>query len=198
MTSRRLPKLSWGPVQSACRARNTIGCLSKPRSILILTSGNRSVTYISNRMVTTNYELAKSESPSRGRTIAYWVSTALVVFELGSGGAADVLRIRPVIEGITHLGYPGYFCVILGVWKILGAVALLAPRFPRLKEWAYAGTVFDLTGAAASHLAVGDSAIELIAPIVLTGLTFASWALRPPARRIGAILEQNTASAGAM
>jgi hypothetical protein len=74
--------------------------------------------------------------------------------------------------------------VILGVWKVLGAVAVLAPRFPRLKEWAYAGTVFDLTGAAASHLAVGDGAIKLLGPIIFTGLAFASWALRPPAHRL--------------
>lgn len=123
-------------------------------------------------------------SPSWGRLVTYWVATALVVFQLGSGGVGDILRIPPVLEGMTHLGYPAYFCVILGVWKVLGVVALLAPRFPLLKEWAYAGTVFDLTGAAASHVAVGDGAIKLLAPIIFTGLTAASWALRPQARRI--------------
>ena len=126
--------------------------------------------------------LASSAASSRG-IIAYWVTTVLVAFQLGSGGAGDILRIQPVAEGMAHLGYPAYFCVILGVWKVLGAVAVLAPRFPRLKEWAYAGTVFDLTGAAASHLAVGDGAIKLVGPIIFTGLTVASWALRPPDRR---------------
>ena len=121
---------------------------------------------------------------SRGRAIGYWICTLLVAFVLGSGGAADALRIPQVVEGMTHLGYPVYFCVILGIWKMLGAVALLIPRFPRLKEWAYAGTVFDLTGAAASHFAVGDDAGKLIAPIVLTLLTYGSWTLRPASRRI--------------
>ena len=121
---------------------------------------------------------------SRAHIIAYWVATVLVSFQLGSGGAGDILRIQPVVEGMTHLGYPVYFCVILGAWKVLGAVAVLAPRLPRLKEWAYAGTVFDLTGAAASHLAVGDPAIKLMGPIIFTGLAVASWALRPSIRRL--------------
>jgi uncharacterized membrane protein YphA (DoxX/SURF4 family) len=121
---------------------------------------------------------------SRGYAIAYWVATALVAFQLGAGGTGDILRIQPVAEGMAHLGYPAYFCVILGVWKVLGAVTVLVPRFPRLKEWAYAGTVFDLTGAAASHLAVGDSAIKLVGPILFTGFAIASWALRPSARRL--------------
>ena len=128
--------------------------------------------------------LTGSAAASRSRVIAYWITTILVVFQLMSGGAGDVLRIQPVVEGMTHLGYPIYFCVILGVWKLLGAVTLLAPRFPRLKEWAYAGIVFDLTGAAASHLAVGDGAIKLVAPIIFTALAVGSWALRPATRRL--------------
>ncbi len=84
----------------------------------------------------------------------------------------------------NHGLYPAYFCVILGIWKLLGAMTVLVPRFPRLKEWVYAGTVFDLTGAAASHLAVGDDALKLVAPIFFTGLTFASWALGPATRRL--------------
>ena len=68
----------------------------------------------------------------------------------------DILRLPPFFGILKHLGYPGYFSVILGVWKVLGSVAVLAPRFPRLKEWAYAGMFFNMTGAAASHLAAGD------------------------------------------
>jgi uncharacterized membrane protein YphA (DoxX/SURF4 family) len=128
--------------------------------------------------------IASPTASSRGRIIAYWVTTALIAFQLGSGGAGDILRIQPVAEGMAHLGYPAYFCVILGVWKVLGAVAVLAPGLPRLKEWAYAGTVFDLSGAAASHLAVGDGAIKLVGPIVFIGLAVASWALRPSSRKI--------------
>jgi hypothetical protein len=80
------------------------------------------------------------------------------------------------------LGYPAYFSVILGIWKILGAVAVLAPGFPRLKEWAYAGMFFNMTGAVASHLSVGDGASALIAPTVVIALVATSWALRPATR----------------
>ena len=121
---------------------------------------------------------------SGGRIIAYWIATSLVALPLVSGGAGDIMRIQPVIEGMTHLGYPTYFCVILGVWKLLGAATLLVPRFPRLKEWAYAGILFDLTGAIASRLAVGDGASKLVAPIIFTTLMAGSWALRPATRRL--------------
>ena len=93
--------------------------------------------------------------PFRRRLIAYWVTTALLVFELATGGVWDILRVPQVRDLIARLGYPQYFLVILGIWKILGAVALAIPRFPRLKEWAYAGAIFDLTGAVASLSAAG-------------------------------------------
>jgi uncharacterized membrane protein YphA (DoxX/SURF4 family) len=84
------------------------------------------------------------------------------------------------------LGYPPYFLVILGIWKLLGAVALVIPRFPRLKEWAYAGVLFDLTGAVASLFASGLIDVGTMAyPIVMTGVAVASWALRPSSRRLG-------------
>jgi uncharacterized membrane protein YphA (DoxX/SURF4 family) len=128
--------------------------------------------------------LPLASAPSRGRTIAYWVTTVLVVAVLGSGGVGDLLRPPQVVEIMTHLGYPAYVCVILGVWKVLGVVALLAPGTPRLKEWAYAGTLFDFTGAAASHIAVRDSVSDIATPLVLTLLAIASWALRPASRRL--------------
>jgi uncharacterized membrane protein YphA (DoxX/SURF4 family) len=120
---------------------------------------------------------------SRTRVIAYWVTTGLVAAELAVGGVWDVLRIPFVRAVVEHLGYPDYLLAILGVWKLLGAAVVLAPRLPRLKEWAYAGLVFAMTGAAASHLAAGDGAEMLVAPLIITGLAFASWALRPPDRR---------------
>src|SRR5215469_3243760 len=128
-----------------------------------------------------------SSSPtSRRRVIAYWVTTALVVFELVLGGVWDIWRVPQVRELIEHLGYPSYFLVILGIWKLLGAVALVVPKFPRLKEWAYAGVIFDLTGAVASLLASGImDAGTLAYPITMTGVAVASWALRPPSRRLG-------------
>jgi len=123
---------------------------------------------------------------SRRHIIAYWVTTALVVFELALGGVWDILRVPQVRDLIERLGYPSYFPVILGIWKLLGAVALVIPRFPRLKEWAYAGVLFDLTGAVASLLASGlADAGTIVYPIVMTGVAVASWALRPPSRRPG-------------
>jgi hypothetical protein len=96
------------------------------------------------------------------------------------------LRLQPFIGIVEHLRYPAYFMTILGIWYVLAGVALLAPRFPRLKEWANAGLMFNYTGAAASHLAIGDSGDSLVAPIMFIGLVFASWILRPSNRRLAA------------
>jgi uncharacterized membrane protein YphA (DoxX/SURF4 family) len=120
------------------------------------------------------------------RSTVYWVVTALVTTELVMGGLWDLLRVSQVRDVVERLGYPPYLLVILGVWKLLGAVALLFPRFPRLKEWAYAGVVFADTGAIASHLWVGYGDGEVAILAVLLALTGASWALRPPARRLPA------------
>ena len=109
----------------------------------------------------------------------------MVVFELGMGGVWDVLRVPQVRGLIERLGYPSYFLIILGIWKLLGAVALAIPRFPRLKEWAYAGVLFDLTGAVASLWASGLVDMGTVAyPIVMAVVAVASWALRPLSRRL--------------
>jgi hypothetical protein len=102
-----------------------------------------------------------------------------------SGGVAYLLRAEPTAQGITALGYPTYFLTILGFWKLLGGLAILAPRMQLVKEWAYAGIVFDFTGAAWSHVAVGDPAPKALVPLVLLLVTVASWALRPASRRLG-------------
>ena len=129
--------------------------------------------------------LASSTVISRNHVVAYWITTALLVVELVLGGVWDVLRVPQVRGLIERLGYPPYFLVILGIWKLLGAVALVIPRFPRLKEWAYAGVVFDLTGAVASLLASGlMDAGAMAYPIIMTGVALASWALRPSSRRL--------------
>src|SRR5206468_7145048 len=93
---------------------------------------------------------------------------------------------QQVAETMHHLGYPLYFASILGFWKLAGAIAIVAPGFPRLKEWAYAGFFFDLTAAAVSRAAVGDSAADVIAPLVFLALVMASWALRPATRKLAA------------
>ena len=121
---------------------------------------------------------------ARKRATFYWLATALLVSELVLGGIWDVLRVPHVRDLIERLGYPTYFLVILGVWKLLGAVALVIPRFPRLKEWAYAGVVFNLTGALVSHVASGDIEPGPMAYlVVMLGATAASCSLRPPSRR---------------
>ena len=130
-------------------------------------------------------ELSSSVLTSRRKIIVYWVTTALVVFELTMGGVWDILRVPQVRELIERLGYPSYFLLILGTWKLLGAVALVIPKCPRLKEWAYAGVLFDLTGAVASLSASGMiNAGAMAYPIIMIGVAVASWALRPPSRRL--------------
>ena len=84
------------------------------------------------------------------KSISYWVITAIVVVCIGSGDAAGPARVPGNVEGLVRLGYPAYFVMIIGFWKVLGAVAILTPGFPRLKEWAYAGIFFNMTGAAAT------------------------------------------------
>ena len=128
--------------------------------------------------------LASSAAPSPSRTITYWAATVIIAAALGVGGLRDILRIVHVREILEQrLGYPACFAVMMGVWKVPGAVALLVPRFPRLKEWSYASTVFTYTGAAASHLAVGDGAFALYGPIIFAIIVLASRALHPSARR---------------
>jgi DoxX-like family len=117
------------------------------------------------------------------RSGVYWVATVLVATELGLGGIWDVARIPYVRELVSHLGYPSYFLVLLGIWKVLGAVALLVPGRALLKEWAYAGAFFTYTGAIVSHLSTGYDLGELGLLAVLTALTVVSWALRPASRR---------------
>jgi uncharacterized membrane protein YphA (DoxX/SURF4 family) len=121
---------------------------------------------------------------SQSRIILYWSTTGLVAAEFAVGGMMDILRLPPFIGIMKHLGYPTYFSMIIGVWKVLGAVAVLVPRFPRLKEWAYAGMFFTMTGAFASHLGAGDPLVMLVAPLIFAGLVVASWFLRPASRRV--------------
>jgi hypothetical protein len=120
----------------------------------------------------------------KARQATYWTATILVAFALISGGAAYLLRAEIPTQGVMALGYPAYFVVLIGLWKVLGGLAILAPRTPLLKEWAYAGIAFELSGASASHAAVGHAASEVIVPLVILGIAVASWALRPASRRI--------------
>lgn len=126
------------------------------------------------------------------KSAAYWTVTLLIAAETLVGGAADLIHGRtllvtgtPVTGVVTSIGYPVYVLAILGAWKLLGGVTLLAPRLPRLKEWAYAGIVFELTGAAVSLAVRGYGASDVATPLLLAALAIASWALRPPDRTLG-------------
>ncbi|MEV5833890.1 DoxX family protein [Nocardia sp. NPDC052112] len=128
-------------------------------------------------------DFAEVSRVGRYRGIGYWVVTVLVVVESGVGGLWDIARVQFVRGLIVDLGYPTYFLVLLGIWKLLGAVALLAPGAGLVKEWAYAGAFFVYTGAIVSHLTTGYERGEVIVLLMFTALTIASWALRPPDRR---------------
>ena len=122
-------------------------------------------------------------APTRLRITAYWTTTAVLAAECLVGCVMGMLQLSPFRDTATDLGYPAYFMSILGVWYVSAGLVLLAPRLPRLKEWAYAGLVINYTGAAASHIWNSDGAEKLVGPAIFLGLTAASWALRPPARR---------------
>lgn len=123
--------------------------------------------------------------------IIYWVATLWLASGMLATGIQQLLKVElegalspPGVYGIKHLGYPVYFLTILGVWKILGVIALLVPRFPLLKEWAYAGFFFLLTGAICSHIATGHPAKELFPSLLLLVLLVLSWFFRPADRKV--------------
>ena len=123
--------------------------------------------------------------------IIYWISTIWLALGMLSTGTLQLFKVKaegalapPGVYGITHLGYPIYFLTILGVWKILGVVALLIPKFPLLKEWAYAGFFFAMSGAVLSHIASGDSVNAIFPALLLLILTVVSWYFRPADRKI--------------
>ena len=109
--------------------------------------------------------------------IIYWVATIWLSLGMISTGVVQLIKLKEETEMMAHLGYPLYFLTLLGVWKILGVIAILIPKFPTLKEWAYAGFFFAMSGAIVSHLAVGDGALELFGPALLIILTLTSWHL---------------------
>lgn len=119
--------------------------------------------------------------------IIYWIATLWLALGMVSVGGGQIFRMQGGqggVDMITHLGYPVYFLVIIGVWKILGTIAVLIPGYPLLKEWAYAGFFFVMSGAALSHIAVGDAATSTLPSLFLVLLTILSWYFRPAGRRI--------------
>jgi uncharacterized membrane protein YphA (DoxX/SURF4 family) len=124
---------------------------------------------------------------SKRNKIIYWVATIWLSLGMVSTGMVQLLKVKEEAEMFDRLGYPDYLLTILGVWKMLGVVAVLVPKFPLLKEWAYAGFFFAMSGAVVSHLANGDEAKELFGPMLLIILTIVSWYFRPAERRLVSI-----------
>jgi hypothetical protein len=124
-----------------------------------------------------------SKTASLIKTILYWVTTSIIVLETAAGAQWDLARNPYVTKVFAELGYPLYLLTIIGLWKIPAAITLIIPRFPLIKEWAYAGLFFIYTGAAASHIAMGDYK-AVWGLLVFSGITVVSWALRPANRRM--------------
>jgi len=118
------------------------------------------------------------------RVTVFWTSTFIVIFELAAGSVWNLWQIEWVRLQLIHLGYPLNYTYITGFWQAAGAAAIIAPRFPRLKEWAYAGAFFTWSGAVASHLLAGDGVQVWLPPLVFSVFAIVSWALRPADRRL--------------
>jgi uncharacterized membrane protein len=116
--------------------------------------------------------------------IIYWVATALLSFGMLGSGISQILHVKEMNELIAHVGYPLYFMYIIGVWKILGVIVILIPNFKLLKEWAYAGFFFLMTGALISHLFMGDGGNAIFGPLFQTVFIVSSWYFRPADRKI--------------
>lgn len=121
------------------------------------------------------------------KRVAYWVVTVLLAAQFIASGAAMLFAADENQIWFTGLGYPLYLGKILGPFKIAGAIVLLAPRLPRLKEWAYAGIVFNVVGAAASHILHSGDIVSALFPLGVSVLAAASWMLRPADRMLGTI-----------
>ena len=121
---------------------------------------------------------------TRRNKIIYWIATIWLALGMISTGVVQLIKMKEETEMMNRLGYPSYFMTIVGAWKIAGAIAILLPRFPLLKEWAYAGFFFAMSGAIISHLAMGDELKTLFGPLLLLILTIVSWYFRPADRKI--------------
>jgi len=122
----------------------------------------------------------------KANSTLYWATTTLLTVAFLVPGVGNIVHASHIASDMAHLGYPSYFLSILGCWKVLGGIAILIPGLPRLKEWAYAGMIFDLTGAAASRAAVGDRVLMIVIPLLIAMIALLSWSLRPSNRRLEA------------
>lgn len=124
--------------------------------------------------------------------IIYWIATLWLALGMLSTGIGQLFNLKGQggADMMAHLGYPLYLLTILGVWKMLGVIAVLIPKFPLLKEWTYAGFFFAMSGAAFSHIAIGDPVVELFPSLLLLILTAVSWYFRPADKKIIAVINK--------
>lgn len=121
---------------------------------------------------------------SKRNKIIYWIATLWLSLGMLSTGIVQLLHVEEEVAFVLAMGYPLYFLTILGIWKILGVIAILIPRFPLFKEWAYAGFFFAMSGAIFSHVASGHPLTDMFGPALLLILTIVSWYFRPAERKL--------------
>jgi uncharacterized membrane protein YphA (DoxX/SURF4 family) len=121
---------------------------------------------------------------TKAKKIVYWIATIWLALGMASTGIVQLMKMNEDVDKMTHLGYPTYLLTMLGIWKLLGVIALLIPKFPRVKEWAYAGFFFAMSGAAISHIVMSDPVTEIFPSLLLLVLTVVSWYFRPESRKI--------------
>lgn len=120
----------------------------------------------------------------KSQKITYWFFTIWLSLGMVSTGIVQIIHMDEEVDKMKELGYPAYFLTIIGIWKLLGVIAILLPKFPLVKEWAYAGFFFLTSGAIFSHLAIGDAAVNYFGPVLLFVLTIISWYYRPNDRKM--------------
>lgn len=118
------------------------------------------------------------------KKIIYWIFTLWMALGMASTAIVQLMKTKDELDNFTNLGYPSYLMTIIGVWKILGVIVILIPKQLLLKEWAYAGFFFVMSGAVISHLIVGDPAGRTLPAVLLFALVIISWYFRPANRKI--------------
>lgn len=136
--------------------------------------------------------MTRSNNMTKRNKIIYWIATLWLALGMLSTGIGQLFNLKGQggADMMAHLGYPLYLLTILGVWKMLGVIAVLIPKFPLLKEWTYAGFFFAMSGAAFSHIAIGDPVVELFPSLLLLILTAVSWYFRPADKKIIAVINK--------
>lgn len=121
---------------------------------------------------------SNNSTPKKSRKIIFWITTTIIAIAYFVTGLGNILPFSHIAQDMAHLGYPTYFLKIIGTWKILAAIVLLIPNIPRIKEWAYAGMIFDLTGASFSRYYIGDALPQIFIPLGIALLVTVNYVLR--------------------